>query len=139
MTGCNYPNWNLARTHLLFAKRATGVSTKAGRPAEAAGFGGWGITLAAPQRPLTELWASAGAAGSRRLWPLQSLPLPPPGSRASWIIRNFQFQVSRLWVLQAGFAESYLCLSVCLALSVCLSSCLAVSLLSLMEVLVLIK
>lgn len=30
--------------------------------------------LAAPQRPLTELRASAGASGSRRLWPLQPLP-----------------------------------------------------------------
>ena len=34
----------------------------------------WGLGLAAPQRPLTELRASAGASGSRRLWPLQPLP-----------------------------------------------------------------
>lgn len=73
MTGCNYPNWNLARTHLLFAKRATGVSTKAGRPAEAAGFGGWGIGTCSPTAPPNR------APGQRRRRG-EPAPLAPPAA-----------------------------------------------------------
>lgn len=141
MTGCNYPNWNVARTHLLFAKRATGVSTKAGRPAEAAGFGGWGIGSCGPTAPPNR----APGQRRRRGEPAPLAPAAPPCLHLApghcALSETSNFRLRGCGFCRQVFAVSYLCLSVCLALSVCLSPrpAPAVSLLSLMEVLVLIK
>lgn len=150
MTGCNYPNWNLARTHLLFAKRA-GDGGGGGRggcqgpqaPLKLPAPQGSEPALAAPQRPLTKLGASAGTPGSKPFLTLHTLPLsprpslPPRGATPSWVIRNFPdiknfpLRDAWPWVWQSGLlAGSYLCLSVCLAHSVRLSPDPAVFLLS---------
>lgn len=101
--------------------------------------------LAAPQRPLTELRASAGAAGSRPLLTLRTpggFPSPsprPPGCNPSWVIRNFPFKAAWPWILQAGFCW-VLSVSVCLFGPLCVplprSCCFS---LIMTEVLVLIK
>lgn len=127
MTGCNYPNWNLARTHLLFAKRAVGVSTSSGLSVQ------WGIRACSPTAPPNRAQGKRGRSGEQTFSDPPLLPSPsrpPPGSNSSPVIRNFSFKMAWLCVLQSAFCwvlSVSVCLFVCLPacfLPACLSLCL---------------
>lgn len=137
MTGCNYPNWNLARTHLLFAKRAMGVSRTAGR-LKLPGLRGGETGACGPTAPPNK------AQGKRRSSGEPAFSDPPPRFAAypqalpclhlapihHGLSETFHLKLRASGSCSRFLPGSYLCLSVWLALCVCLSPGPAVSLLS---------